>query len=142
MGKCSTARVHAHSGQGCGSQLPERRRGGGSLWLTEPPGSLYLCFFHPSLSVSLLPPLTAPSLSHCLCLLFSVSLLEGQGPSFSAVRRHWGRKLPRSTFLLGVYTPRQLLLHNPCQACGLTGRLRTFLFGLKGQGHNDLGNPS
>lgn len=85
---------------------------------------------HCSLSVSL-------SLSPLLCLSPG-----GKGPSFSAVRRHWGRKLPRSTFLLGVYTPRQLLLHNPCQACGLTGRLRTFLFGLKGQGHNDLGNPS
>lgn len=77
-----------------------------------------------------------------LCLTVSVSLQEGQGPSFPAVRPHWGRKLPRPTFLLGVYIPRRLLLHNPCQACGLTGRLRTLLFGLTGQGQNDPGNPS
>ena len=77
-----------------------------------------------------------------LCLTVSVSPQEGQGPSFPAVRRHWSSKLPRSTFLLGAYTPRWLLLHNSCRACGLTGRLRTLLFGLKGQAQNDPGNPS
>ena len=66
--KCSTP-ASAHSGQGCGSQLPERRRGGGSLWLTDPPGSLCLCFF---LSRSVC--LSAPSPHRSLSVSLSLSL--------------------------------------------------------------------
>lgn len=102
-----------------------------SLWLlTDPPGSLSLLLLSQSVCLSMSLPSLLP-----LCLTVSVSPQEGQGTSFPAVRRH-GQPSSRSTFLLGVYTPRRLLLHNSSGLVG-SGRLRTLLFGLKGQAQND-----
>ena len=98
--KCSMP-ASAHSGQGCGSQLPERRTGGGSLWLTDPPGSLCLCFFLSRLSDSLLPPLTAPSLSHSLCLSPG-----GTGPIFPCSEAPLGQEAPQANFPLGGLHPK------------------------------------
>lgn len=131
--KCSTARVRSQW-SGLQKSAPGEEEG----WRNSLTPLVLSLFLSVPVCLSLCSlPSPLP-----LCLTVSVSLQEGQGPSFPAVRPHWGRKLPRPTFLLGVYIPRWLLLHNPCQACGLTGRLRTLLFDLKGQGQNDPGNPS
>ena len=57
--------------------------------------------FCPGLSVSLRPPLTTPSLSHCLCLSPG-----GTGPIFPCSEAPLGQEAPQANFPLGGLHPK------------------------------------